>query len=247
VTATEDSIRAGTVALSMFFVGAGTLGATLTRVAELARDALSADMAGITMLVEGRSATAVFTDPDAVEVDRPQYDSDGRGPCVDAFRLQTVFRIADTATDERWPEFATSAAAHGIRSTLSLPLTRSGEPLGALNLYSRSRASFDADTGAAETLALQAAIVLFNAQVYHDSREVNENLNQALTSRRTIDYAIGLLMAAGGRSPEDAFQVLVRASQRENRKLREIAAEIVSSAQARAFDPPAQPVEDMGT
>jgi GAF domain-containing protein len=180
----------------------------------------------------------VFTDPTAVEVDQQQYHSDGRGPCVDAFRQQTVFQIADTASDHRWPEFAASAAAHGIRSTLSLPLTRSGEPLGALNLYSRSPVRFDADTGAAETFALQAAIVLCNAQAYHDSRELNENLNQALISRRSIDYAIGMVMAGGGRSPEDAFQVLVRASQRENRKLREIAAEIVASAQARRTEPP---------
>ena len=37
-------------------------------------------------------------------------------------------------------------------------------------------------------------------------------------------------MAGGGRSPDEAFQVLVRASQRENRKLRDIAAEIVERA-----------------
>ena len=35
-------------------------------------------------------------------------------------------------------------------------------------------------------------------------------------------------MADGGRTPDEAFQLLVRASQRENRKLREIAAGIVS-------------------
>jgi hypothetical protein len=40
-------------------------------------------------------------------------------------------------------------------------------------------------------------------------------------------------MAAGGRSPDDAFQLLVRASRRENRKLRDMAAEIVERAQHR--------------
>ena len=84
-----------------------------------------------------------------------------------------------------------------------------------------------------ETFTRQAAIVLSNAQVYWDARQLNENLNQAMPSRATIDYAVGIIMAGGGRSPEEAFQLLVRASQRENRKLREIAESIVSGAARR--------------
>ena len=77
----------------------------------------------------------------------------------------------------------------------------------------------DVDTTGAELLASQAAIVLANAAVFQDSRALNENLGQALTSRATIDQAVGIILAGGGRSPDEAFQVLVRASQRENRKL----------------------------
>lgn len=60
-------------------------------------------------------------------------------------------------------------------------------------------------------------MVLANAQVYSDARQLNENLNQAMRSRATIDYAVGIQMAHDGRSPEEAFQLLMRASQRENR------------------------------
>lgn len=151
---------------------------------------------------------------------------------MDAFRNKEVFRIDDTSTDHRWPEFAKAAIDQGVRSTLSLPLATTDEPLGALNLYSRKAANFAAqDAGQAEMLAVQAAIVLANASAFQDSRELNENLHQALTSRRTIDHAIGIVMSSGGRSPEQAFEVLIRASQRENRKLRDIAAEIVTRAQ----------------
>ena len=230
---TEDPIGEGINALAQFFVGEMTMGDTLTRVSELARDALGADMAGITMLLDGTPATGVFTDPTAVDIDQAQYGPDGEGPCIDAFHQQTVFSITDTNSDTRWADFAAAAAGHGVRSTLSLPLTRTGEPLGALNLYSRTVGHFDTRTDDATALALQAAIVLANAHAYHDTRELSENLNQALTSRATIDYAIGILMAAGGRSPDDAFQLLVRASQRENRKLRDIAAAIVTFAQHR--------------
>jgi GAF domain-containing protein len=178
--------------------------------------------------------TGVFTDPAAPDLDSEQYRT-GRGPCLDAFRQQVSFRIDDTAAETRWPEFAARAAEAGIITTLSLPLAGPEEPLGALNLYSRRSGGFgDEQTAQAEALAAQAAIVLANANAFHDARQLNENLNQALISRRTIDYAIGLLMSIGGRSPEDAFEVMVRASQRENRKLRDIAADIVEAAQQRA-------------
>jgi GAF domain-containing protein len=234
----EDPLREGFDALARFFIGDGTLGDTLTKVSELARDALSADMAGITMMVGGRPGTGVFTDPIAPRIDTEQYRT-GRGPCLAAFHDQVSYRIDDTATDERWPEFAARAAAAGIVTTLSLPLAGPDESLGALNLYSRHSGRFgEAETRQAEMLAAQAAMVLANANAFHDVRQLNENLNQALTSRRMIDYAIGLLMSTGGRTPEDAFEVLVRASQRENRKLRDIATEIVTAVQKRPVTRP---------
>jgi len=41
-------------------------------------------------------------------------------------------------------------------------------------------------------------------------------------------------MATGGKNSQEAFQVLVKASQGQNRKLREIAAEIVGRAEKTA-------------
>ena len=218
-------------ALARFFVHDGTLGDTLLHVAKLACTAGPADMAGITMLVDGVPSTGVFTDSEAPEIDKAQYESE-QGPCLDAFRDQSVYRIESTAADVRWPEFARTAAHHGIKSTLSLPITARDESLGALNLYSRTAAAFgDPDIERMRTFATHAAVVLTNAQVYWDARHLNENLNQAMRSRATIDHAVGIVMATGGKNPQDAFQVLVKASQRENRKLREIATESVVRAE----------------
>ena len=219
-------------ALVQFFVRDGTLGDTLLHVAQLACQAGPADMAGITMLVDGVPSTAVSTDAEAPDIDKAQYES-GQGPCLDAFRNQQIYRIASTAADVRWPEFARNAASHGIKSTLSLPITAREEGLGALNLYARTEAAFnDADAERMMIFATHSAFVLANAQVYWDARLLNENLNQAMQSRATIDYAVGIVMATGGKSSQEAFQVLVRASQRENRKLREIAEEIVARVES---------------
>lgn len=54
-----------------------------------------------------------------------------------------------------------------------------------------------------------------------------------------IEQAKGMLMAAQGCSANEAFDLLVRASQRSNRKLREISQELVDKAvQRRAAAPP---------
>ena len=79
-------------------------------------------------------------------------------------------------------------------------------------------------------------MMLANAQVYWDARQLNENLSQAMRSRPPSTKR-GILMVHGGRSPDEAFQLLVRASQRENRKLRELATEIVERAVQRQAPP----------
>lgn len=226
------AVASGLQALSGFFVDEGTLGDTLLRVAGLACEVTSADMAGITLLVDGAPATGVFTDAEAPQIDAAQYEM-GDGPCLAAFRDQRVYRIDSTAAEDRWPAFARDAAAHGVTATLSVPLAARGEGVGALNLYSRTAAFTDDYVRQAEVFGAQAAIVLANAQVYWDARQLGENLQQAMRSRAVIDQAIGILMAGGGRRPDEAFQLLVRASQRENRRLRDIAGEIVARASER--------------
>src|SRR3982751_2030837 len=80
-----DSLLTESLAvLSRYFVGLGTLQDTLRRVSELTAEAIGpADFVGITMPVEGRQRTAVFTDPESPEIDQAQYDS-GEGPCLQA-------------------------------------------------------------------------------------------------------------------------------------------------------------------
>jgi GAF domain-containing protein len=222
--AMQESLRA----LTQFFVNDGTLGDTLLRVSQMACEITPAKYAGITMMVEGAARTAVFTHADAPEIDEAQYRS-GEGPCMYAFRDQKSYRIDSTVEDTRWPDFGQLAAAHGIHSTLSMPLAARNQNLGALNLYAEAIEAFtDEHERSLRLFADQASIALANAQVYWDARQLSENLSQGIESRETISQAVGILIAIGGRSPEEAFQILVSASQRENRKVRHIAQEIVN-------------------
>lgn len=221
--------------LSRFFVGDGTLQETLQRVAELTLEAVEpADMAGITLTVDGGKRTAVFTDEAAPEIDQAQYDT-GDGPCLAAFEDQRVYVIDSMSEGGRWPAFREAAAAHGVGSSLSLPLVADKQSAGALNLYSYTERAFDTRAReVGELFASQAAIVLANAQAYWDARTLSERLGEAMQSRATIEQAKGILMASQQCGPDAAFELLVRASQRENVKLRDIAARIVARAADRA-------------
>jgi GAF domain-containing protein len=227
-------------AVREFVAGRQDLDATLLEVSELAVTALGADMAGLTLLgSDGKATTAVSTQPTAVAVDQAQYDAD-RGPCLEAFREARVHRVDDVRAERRWPEFADAAAAHGVLSSLSLPLVIRGEGIGALNLYSGEPRHFteDHEAGGAE-FASGAAVALASALAYWEQADRAEGLAKAMQSRAVIEQAKGVIIASTGVSPEEAFELLRAQSQSENRKLREIAVEIVE-AQRRPRPPDAR-------
>ena len=237
VVTSNDPIRESLATLSRFFIGDSTLGDTLQRVVDLAAVAVPpAAFTGITMLVDERVSTAVFSDPESAVIDEAQYAA-GTGPCLDAYRDGVVYVIPSTKRDERWPEFSRTAYEHGVNNTLSLPLLVGDDSVGALNLYGREEDVFSADDQEnAQNFAVQAAVVLANAQAYWDARTLGERLTEATRSRATIEQAKGILMAQSKVSPDQAFDLLRHASQRENRKLRDIARELVerhSSSESR--------------
>ena len=65
-------------------------------------------------------------------------------------------------------------------------------------------------------------------------REEVANLKRALKTREVIGMAKGVLMARECCHPDEAFDMLRRASQRENRKLAEVAEQIVKQNTAQA-------------
>ena len=137
------------------------------------------------------------------------------------------FVIDDLASDERWPPFSHRAAREtGVRSMMSFRLFLQGDTLGALNLYSREVAAFDEHAGAVGTiLAAHAAIAMQSAQEWDRA----ENLQRALQSNREIGMAIGVIMALMRVNQDEAFAVLRRASQHLQRKLQDIAVEVVET------------------
>jgi GAF domain-containing protein len=158
------------------------------------------------------------------------------GPCLDAWRHQKVFRDDSTAEDKQWPAFSQAALEHGMQCTISFPLGVRGHGIGALNLYAKEPDAFPEEIEQTGMMfAEQASVALANAQLYDSAYRLTQQLQEALTSRAVIDQAKGIVMARNGVGADEAFQILRATSQRENRKLREIAQELVNrSAKGRS-------------
>ncbi len=69
---------------------------------------------------------------------------------------------------------------------------------------------------------------MINAALYETASQLAEGLQKAMASRATIEQAKGILIGTAHCTPEAAFAVLVKQSQHENRKLRDVAAELVA-------------------
>jgi GAF domain-containing protein len=170
--------------------------------------------------VQPRAATSEF--PRSVDVLQERV---GQGPCLDAVWKETVVRVDDVRTDERWPEFATRAADLGVGSMMCFQLFVEGDQLGAMNVYSRARCAFD---DAAQDVGLlfagHAAVALAGA-------EHEQELREGLTHRDVIGQAKGILMERHRLTAHQAFDLLVRTSSTTNRKLRDIADELTETGQ----------------
>jgi GAF domain-containing protein len=189
--------------------------------------------ASITIVKGRRAISAGATDRIALELDSAQYEADD-GPCLAAVRDDRVVVIGDIRNETRWPAFVEAAARHRVRSTLSLPIPLAGDHLRAgFNLHSGIADAFgDAEQAAGRSFAMHASVIVSNAHAYWAALEMSRNLSQALESRPVIDQAKGILMSRHGITAADAFEVLRRRSQDENRKLRDVAQELVDSTGA---------------
>lgn len=70
-----------------------------------------------------------------------------------------------------------------------------------------------------------------HASVLVDASQRQRQLREAIESRDVIGQAKGILMVRAGVSSDDAFDQLRLASQRENVKLKDLAAEVVERRQ----------------
>jgi GAF domain-containing protein len=177
--------------------------------------------AGITLVLRGRSVeSAAVSDEVVRDGDALQYTL-GEGPCLDAAWEQEQVYSADILRDERWPSWAPRVAELGVGSMLCTRLFTNENQLGALNLYGEKPNAFDEeDLEMTRLLAAHAAVAVASAQQI-------ETLKVAVDRRTTIGKALGIIMARYGLDDDKAMAVMRRLSSHQNRKLYDIAMQVV--------------------
>jgi GAF domain-containing protein len=203
----------------------------MQKVATLAKSALSLNgEVSVTLLDRGKPSTIASTGSLAVDLDERQYDR-GYGPCLDCIAGGEPLIVKDMTTEQRWVDWARSAAGAGAGSSMSIPVPLQREVSAALNVYSTERDAFDdATVELANTFAAYAGVALANMHLYQAQGRVAEQLQQAMQSRAVIEQAKGVLMGQRRCTAQQAFDLLVRLSQDTNRKLRDVAQALVDDA-----------------
>jgi GAF domain-containing protein len=210
-----------------------TLSEVLTEIVTIATKGIpGAESTSITLLRGEEAFTAAHYGEMALAADEMQYER-GYGPCMDAGRGGVVLRVDDMREEVRWPDYTKKVLEVGVRSSLSVPLPYQGSSIGALNNYSSQPAAFATPEAlrAGIEVSEAVAVAVVNADAHARVIDQAHNMRLAMESRAVIEQAKGVLMAQRGVDAQQAFDMLRDASQRYNRKLRDIAAGIVESTQ----------------
>jgi GAF domain-containing protein len=157
------------------------------------------------LVKDGLTFTLVATSQEVAAIDAAQY-LDG-GPCVDVATGAPVLdvEITDLLDESRWSAFALTSAAHGVRSTLSLPLVHDGQLVGGVNLYAAEPLAFrDKHAALAAALGASAEGAVVDADLEFTSRARAIQAPATLADLRTIDVAVGILAARDGTDIETA-------------------------------------------
>ncbi|MBJ7341062.1 GAF and ANTAR domain-containing protein [Mycolicibacterium sp.] len=155
------------------------------------------------------------------------------GPCLEAYRTEQVVLVEDLAAEaNRWPAFAERAAEYGFRSVVALPLRLRDERVGALNLFRAETGPMThADVAVGQALADVATIGILHQRILTRSELVNQQLQTALNTRLIIEQAKGVLAERGTVDMDRAFNLLRGHARKTNRRLAELAREVVDGAE----------------
>ncbi|MGW1586644.1 ANTAR domain-containing protein [Streptomyces sp. NPDC002386] len=188
--------------------------ATLHTAVRLAVELLpGAEHAGVLEIDRGEGRrTVAWTDDIVRDAEVPEL------PHWEELWTSPVVRLPDDAGTEGGP-----LPDLGLRSVLSLRLRADRRRLTVLTAYSGKPRAFD------DTTARLGRLFTAHVSLALNSVTVQEQLTEAMHTRDLIGQATGVLMERLDIDATAAFESLVRASQRENVKLRDLARRIVGA------------------
>ena len=201
----------------------------MSELVEACVELLGSDAAGLLLRdPRGRLQLVASSSEESRLLELYQLQND-EGPCLDCVadgRPVVVERVAEAA--ERWPRFVADAAELGITSVYAVPMRLREQIVGGLNVFCTGQPPLaETDQRLAQALADIATIGLLQQQSRHRATQLAEQLQGALNSRVVVEQAKGVLAAHHGMDMDTAFRALRSFAREHNRKLSEVADDVV--------------------
>jgi hypothetical protein len=198
------------------------------------------------------------TDPVCEELAELQLTL-GEGPCHDVLASAAPVLAADLGDAEsgrRWPAFTPEAREHGAGAIFAFPLVVGAIQAGVMGMYRRSVGPLRGDQlGDLLILADIATVLLLDSLGEGGARAADGHGDDAFLEgqspdlalhRAEVDQATGMLTVQLGVSITEAFVRLRAYAYSENRRLADVARDIVARRLRLHPDPEPDPVPDGG-
>ena len=212
--------------------------AELTRSARLVENVVPSVVGlSVSLVREGLTFTMVSSSPQIAALDGVQYAVGG--PCVDAVHDDATLAAGQDDTgllsEDRWAAFARIGAAHGILSTLSMPVHTGGRVTGGVNVYASTPDAFEGHhEELAAIMGAWAPGAVRDADLGFSTRAAAREAPRQLEDKALLDQAAGVVMAERGVDEETARDVLARAAERAGAPQVEVARAVIRPLERRA-------------
>ncbi|MFS0699932.1 ANTAR domain-containing protein [Cellulomonas sp. 179-A 4D5 NHS] len=207
--------------------GAGDVEGALRELAGRVADVVPSCV-GVSLSVAhgGLTFTLASTSDDTAGLDAVQYLAGG--PCVETALEDVEIELGDLLDEERWQRFAVAAAASGVRSTLSLPLSVPGMGPGSVNVYAADEHAFVGTRDALREIVGEGVdVAVTNADLPFRTRTAAAAGPQNLRALDVVEQAVGYLMASEQLDADRARARLTEAAERAGTDLVTVARTLV--------------------
>lgn len=186
-------------------------------------------LCGVTLVRSRRSVASAGSAPGARLLGEIQRAT-GLGPSLAALESGATVSIPDVRVDSRWPRYDRAVVKAGQLSVLALPLPLDPGAAAALAFFAPEAGAFDGEAIViCEAFAARAAKAVRLAVRIGASKDLNDDLLEALNSRTSINLASGIVMGQSRCSQAEAFAILSKVSSNRNVKVRVVAEDLLRS------------------
>lgn len=210
----------------------------LTLVTDRCVELLDVAAAGLMLAYPGGALRVMASSSEAMRLLELFELQSEEGPCPDCYRTgEPIVNHRLTASGGPWPRFGPRAIKAGFRSVHAVPMRLRDVTIGALNLFRTDEGALnDADVASAQALADVATIAVLHHRAGRDTQLVHEQLNHVLNTRIVIEQARGIVAEQTDLDTDQAFSALRNHARRNNRRLVDVAHDVIAGAvAARSF------------